>query len=88
MNLAPDWFLLLMQGHLHPNTTVLGLKLLLYFLSSLSLRGRFKDGLSAGSWVERSSEGMDIVMGECVAISRGPGANSSWAVTEDLPVSL
>ncbi|XP_036079371.1 WD repeat- and FYVE domain-containing protein 4 isoform X5 [Rousettus aegyptiacus] len=72
LNLAPDWFLLLMQGHLHPNTTVLGLKLLLYFLSSLSLRGRFKDGLSAGSWVERSSEGMDIVMDNLKSYSPSP----------------
>ncbi|KAM5241310.1 WD repeat- and FYVE domain-containing protein 4 isoform 3-T5 [Hipposideros larvatus] len=62
LSLAPDWFLLLMQGHLHPSTIVLGLKLLLYFLSNPSLRGRFKDGLSAGSWVERSSEGMNIMM--------------------------
>ncbi|XP_073935486.1 WD repeat- and FYVE domain-containing protein 4 isoform X3 [Castor canadensis] len=62
LNLGPDWFLLLLQGHLHPSTTVLALKLLLHFLSDPSLRGRFKDGLSAGSWVECSREGTDIVM--------------------------
>ncbi|XP_004680724.1 PREDICTED: WD repeat- and FYVE domain-containing protein 4 [Condylura cristata] len=62
LNLGPDWFLLLVQGHLHPSTIVLGLKLLLHFLSSPSLRGRFKDGLSTGCWVEHSSEGVDIVM--------------------------
>ncbi|KAM9702573.1 WD repeat- and FYVE domain-containing protein 4 isoform 5-T5 [Dama dama] len=62
LNLGSDWFLLFVQGHVHPSTVVLGLKLLLHFLSSPSLRGRFKDGLPAGSWVERSSEGMDIVM--------------------------
>ncbi|NIG58850.1 WD repeat- and FYVE domain-containing protein 4-like [Pontoporia blainvillei] len=62
LNLGPDWFLLFVQGHVHPSTVVLGLKLLLHFLSNPSLRGRFKDGLSAGSWVERSSEGVDIMM--------------------------
>ncbi|KFO33980.1 WD repeat- and FYVE domain-containing protein 4 [Fukomys damarensis] len=62
LSLGPDWFLLLLQGHLHPSTTVLALKLLLHFLSSPSLRARFKDGLSVGSWVERSAEGMPIVM--------------------------
>ncbi|MBZ3885028.1 WD repeat- and FYVE domain-containing protein 4 [Sciurus carolinensis] len=62
LNLGPDWFLLLLQGHLHASTTVLALKLLLYFLSNPSLRGRFKDGLPAGSWVERSIEGVDIAM--------------------------
>ncbi|XP_057164793.1 WD repeat- and FYVE domain-containing protein 4 isoform X4 [Ursus arctos] len=62
LSLGPDWFLLLVQGHVHSSTTVLGLKLLLHFLASPSLRGRFKDGLFAGSWVERSSEGVDIVI--------------------------
>ncbi|XP_059755962.1 WD repeat- and FYVE domain-containing protein 4 isoform X2 [Balaenoptera ricei] len=62
LNLGPDWFLLFVQGHVHPSTVVLGLKLLLHFLSNPSLRGRFKDGLSAGSWVECSSEGVDIMM--------------------------
>uniref|UniRef100_A0A8C2SA26 Alfy-like armadillo-like repeat domain-containing protein n=1 Tax=Capra hircus TaxID=9925 RepID=A0A8C2SA26_CAPHI len=62
LNLGSDWFLLFVQAHVHPSTVVLGLKLLLHFLSSPSLRGRFKDGLPAGSWVERSSEGTDIVM--------------------------
>ncbi|KAM4840423.1 WD repeat- and FYVE domain-containing protein 4 isoform X1 [Urocitellus parryii] len=62
LNLGPDWFLLLLQGHLHASTTVLALKLLLHFLSNPSLRGRFKDGLPVGSWVERSTEGMNIVM--------------------------
>ncbi|CAH7126598.1 Wdfy4 [Phodopus roborovskii] len=62
LNLGPDWFLLLLQGHLHPSTTTLALKLLLYFLSSSSLRGRFRDGLSAGCWVECSMEGVDIMM--------------------------
>ncbi|EHB02925.1 Protein WDFY4 [Heterocephalus glaber] len=62
LSLGPDWFLLLLQGHLHPSTTVLALKLLLHFLSSPSLRAQFKDGLSVGSWVERSAEGVTIIM--------------------------
>lgn len=63
LSLGPGWFLLLLQGHLHPSTNVLGLKLLLHFLSSPSLCRRFKDGLPAGSWVERCAEGSDILMG-------------------------
>lgn len=62
LSLGPDWFLLLLQGHLHPSTTTLALKLLLYFLSSPSLCGRFRDGLSAGCWVESCLEGVDIMM--------------------------
>ncbi|XP_031508209.1 WD repeat- and FYVE domain-containing protein 4 isoform X7 [Papio anubis] len=62
LKLGPDWFLLLLQGHLHASTTVLALKLLLHFLASPSLRTRFRDGLCAGSWVEHSTEGVDIVM--------------------------
>ncbi|XP_051693511.2 WD repeat- and FYVE domain-containing protein 4 isoform X2 [Oryctolagus cuniculus] len=62
LNLGPDWFLLLLQGHLHPSTTVLALKLLLHFLASPSLRGRFKDGLPVGAWVEHSSEDVHVMM--------------------------
>ncbi|XP_013004069.1 WD repeat- and FYVE domain-containing protein 4 isoform X3 [Cavia porcellus] len=62
VSLGPDWFLLLLQGHLHPSTTVLALKLLLLFLSSPSLRAQFKDGLSVGSWVEHSAEGVATMM--------------------------
>ncbi|XP_021499136.2 WD repeat- and FYVE domain-containing protein 4 isoform X2 [Meriones unguiculatus] len=62
LSLGPDWFLLLLQGHLNSSTTTLALKLLLHFLSYPSLRGRFRDGLSAGCWVESSMEGVDIVM--------------------------
>ncbi|KAM9197870.1 WD repeat- and FYVE domain-containing protein 4 [Dugong dugon] len=62
LSLGPDWFLLFTQGHLHPSTTVLGLKLLLHFLSSPVLRGRFKEGMAAGSWVANSAMGVDIIM--------------------------
>ncbi|XP_058155114.1 WD repeat- and FYVE domain-containing protein 4 isoform X2 [Dasypus novemcinctus] len=62
LHLGPDWFLLLLQGHLHPSTTVLGLKLLLHFLASPALRVRFRDGLPAGAWVDNSAAGVDLVM--------------------------
>ncbi|XP_004716310.1 WD repeat- and FYVE domain-containing protein 4 [Echinops telfairi] len=62
LNLGPDWFLLLMQSHVHPSTTVLGLKLLLHFVSNPTLRGRFKEQMSAGSWVENSAAGVDVIM--------------------------
>lgn len=85
LSLGPDWFLLLLQGHLHSRTTVLGLKLLLHFLSSPNLLTRFKDGLPAGSWVECSSKGVHIMMGEYASISSRLGTISSrWAW--DLPV--
>lgn len=71
LSLGPDWFLLLVQGHLHPTTAVLGWKLLLHFLSLPPLRGRFRDGLSAGAWVERSAAGVDILMGACPPPGRG-----------------
>ncbi|XP_037659974.1 WD repeat- and FYVE domain-containing protein 4 [Choloepus didactylus] len=72
LHLGPDWFLLLLQGHLHPSTTVLGLKLLLHFLSNPSLRGRFRDGLLAGSWVETSTAGMQLLMDNLKSHPPGP----------------
>ncbi|XP_075384037.1 WD repeat- and FYVE domain-containing protein 4 [Tenrec ecaudatus] len=62
LSLGPDWFLLLMQSNIHPSTTVLGLKLLLHFVSNPTLRGRFKEQMSAGSWVENSAAGVDVMM--------------------------
>ncbi|XP_072483675.1 WD repeat- and FYVE domain-containing protein 4 isoform X2 [Notamacropus eugenii] len=62
LNLGPDWFLLFIQDHLHPSTVVLGIKLLLHFLYNPTLRAKFKDGLSGGSWVENSILGVNILM--------------------------
>ncbi|XP_028916530.1 WD repeat- and FYVE domain-containing protein 4 isoform X1 [Ornithorhynchus anatinus] len=62
LTLGPDWFLLFIQSHLNPTTIVLGMKLLLCFLYNPALRARFKDGMSAGSWVGNSAAGVDILM--------------------------
>ncbi|XP_006874681.1 PREDICTED: WD repeat- and FYVE domain-containing protein 4 [Chrysochloris asiatica] len=79
LNLGPDWFLLLIQGHLHPSTVVLGLKLLLHFLSNPILRGLFKEGISTGSWLEKSTAGMNVMM---------ENLKSSPAIHEQIPCLL
>ncbi|XP_075790753.1 WD repeat- and FYVE domain-containing protein 4 isoform X2 [Pelodiscus sinensis] len=61
--LGPDWFLLFTQSHLHPSTVVLGVKLLLHFLHNPPLLSKFKEGVVAGRWVENSSTGLDLLMG-------------------------
>ncbi|XP_074856013.1 WD repeat- and FYVE domain-containing protein 4 [Carettochelys insculpta] len=63
LTLGPDWFLLFTQSHLHPSTVVLGVKLLLHFLHNSTLLSKFKEGMVAGRWVENSSKGQDILMG-------------------------
>ncbi|XP_049646593.1 WD repeat- and FYVE domain-containing protein 4 [Suncus etruscus] len=75
LHLGPDWFLLLLQGHLHSSTTVLGMTLLLHFLSILSLRVRFKDGLSVGSWVEHSFKDVDLMMDNLKSSTLRPDQN-------------
>uniref|UniRef100_A0A8C8RKD3 WD repeat- and FYVE domain-containing protein 4 n=1 Tax=Pelusios castaneus TaxID=367368 RepID=A0A8C8RKD3_9SAUR len=60
--LGPDWFLLFTQSHLHPSTIVLGAKLLLHFLHNSTLLNKFKEGVVAGRWMERSCTGLDILM--------------------------
>ncbi|XP_007478664.1 WD repeat- and FYVE domain-containing protein 4 isoform X2 [Monodelphis domestica] len=76
LKLGPDWFLLFIQDHLHPSTVVLGMKLLLHFLYNPSLRARFKDGLSMGSWVENSILGVDILMDNLKSQSPMPDFSS------------
>ncbi|XP_060728472.1 WD repeat- and FYVE domain-containing protein 4 isoform X2 [Tachysurus vachellii] len=50
--LGSDWFLLFLQGHIHPSTVLLVLKMLVHFLSQQNIRAKFKEGVSSGTLVE------------------------------------
>ncbi|XP_029465484.1 WD repeat- and FYVE domain-containing protein 4 [Rhinatrema bivittatum] len=60
--LGCDWFLLFVQGHLHPETVILGMKLLVSFLYNPNLLVKFKEWLPAGAWVENNRAGLDNLM--------------------------
>ncbi|XP_053165881.1 WD repeat- and FYVE domain-containing protein 4-like [Hemicordylus capensis] len=60
--LGPDWFLMFTQGHMHPATVVLAVRLLLHFLHNRTLLHKFKEGMMAGLWLENSSVGLNILM--------------------------
>ncbi|XP_030059030.1 WD repeat- and FYVE domain-containing protein 4 [Microcaecilia unicolor] len=62
MALGCDWFLLFIQGHLHPDTVILGMKLLVRFLNNPTIMVKFKEWLPAGYWIENSKAGLDIIM--------------------------
>lgn len=61
--LGPDWFLMFMQGHVHPSTVLLAIKLLLHVLHNRTLLHKFKEGVMAGLWLENSSMGMNLLIG-------------------------
>ncbi|XP_077207114.1 WD repeat- and FYVE domain-containing protein 4 isoform X2 [Paroedura picta] len=59
--LGPDWFLMFMQSHVHVSTIVLVARLLLHFLHNRTLLCKFKEGMMAGLWLEKSSKGLSIL---------------------------
>ncbi|XP_062983461.1 WD repeat- and FYVE domain-containing protein 4 [Elgaria multicarinata webbii] len=60
--LGPDWFLMFIQGHVHPSSVVLAVKLLLSFLHNRTLLHKFKEGMMAGLWLENNLAGLNILM--------------------------
>nr|XP_033797067.1 WD repeat- and FYVE domain-containing protein 4 isoform X2 [Geotrypetes seraphini] len=62
MALGYDWFLLFIQDHLHPDTVVLGMKLLVSFLYIPTIMVKFKEWLPAGSWIENNKAELDVIM--------------------------
>uniref|UniRef100_A0A671QJ83 Alfy-like armadillo-like repeat domain-containing protein n=1 Tax=Sinocyclocheilus anshuiensis TaxID=1608454 RepID=A0A671QJ83_9TELE len=50
--LGSDWFLLLLQGHIHTSTVLLVLTLLTHFLSYPNILAKFREGVSPGTLVE------------------------------------
>ena len=54
--LGRDWFLLFLQGHLHPSTVRPALALLTHLLSSPSQQDGFREGLLPGTLVDGMDE--------------------------------
>lgn len=46
-----DWLLLFMQGHLHPTTVKLALRVLVTMLRNQDNVRRFRDGIQRGGWL-------------------------------------
>lgn len=61
--LGPDWFLMFVQSHVHVSTVVLVVRLLLHFLHNRTLLCNFKEGMTAGLWLENSSRGLSVLIG-------------------------
>uniref|UniRef100_A0ABM5FZY4 WD repeat- and FYVE domain-containing protein 4 isoform X1 n=1 Tax=Pogona vitticeps TaxID=103695 RepID=A0ABM5FZY4_9SAUR len=60
--LGPDWFLMFIQGHVHPSTAVLAVRLLLHFLQNRALLRTFTEGMMAGLWIENNTVGLNVLM--------------------------
>uniref|UniRef100_H2LYT8 Alfy-like armadillo-like repeat domain-containing protein n=1 Tax=Oryzias latipes TaxID=8090 RepID=H2LYT8_ORYLA len=58
-SLGSDWFLLFLQGHLHPSTLKLALVLLTRFLSCPDRRSSFREGVFLGTLAD------DLLSGTC-----------------------
>uniref|UniRef100_A0A8C4PW64 WD repeat and FYVE domain containing 3 n=1 Tax=Eptatretus burgeri TaxID=7764 RepID=A0A8C4PW64_EPTBU len=52
--LGLDWLLLFLQGHLHPSTVTLALRILLVTLSHPTILQRFREGSFGGGWLDHT----------------------------------
>ncbi|XP_043911583.1 WD repeat- and FYVE domain-containing protein 4 [Protopterus annectens] len=68
--LGLDWFLLLIQSHIHQSTVVLATKLLLYFLHNPILLGKFQDRLEVGIWIKKSVDDLNLLMDNLICRSQ------------------
>ncbi|XP_064458168.1 WD repeat and FYVE domain-containing protein 3-like isoform X2 [Ornithodoros turicata] len=62
-----DWFLLFLQGHLHPTTIVLALQLLTVLLSHPPLMQKFREASSNGGWLTET----DLVLQQRTTVFLG-----------------
>lgn len=49
--LGLDWVLLFAQGHLHPTTVLIALRMLVALLSNTSILHKFRDATHNGGWM-------------------------------------
>lgn len=49
--LGLDWVLLFAQGHLHPSTVLIALRMLVALLSNASILQKFRDATHNGGWM-------------------------------------
>lgn len=49
--LGLDWVLLFAQGHLHPTTVLIALRMLVALLSNTTILQKFRDATHNGGWM-------------------------------------
>lgn len=69
--LGLDWVLLFAQGHLHPSTVLIALRMLVALLSNASILQKFRDATHNGGWMtdaqQVTSNKSGQFLGKCVA---------------------
>lgn len=67
--LGLDWVLLFAQGHLHPSTVLIALRMLVALLSNASILQKFRDATHNGGWMtdaqQVTSNKSGQFLGEC-----------------------
>nr|XP_054773448.1 WD repeat and FYVE domain-containing protein 3-like [Lytechinus pictus] len=62
-----DWLLLFLQGHLHPTTAIIALRILIAMLNNQTTINKFREGTTGGGWLDQTEpvlhNRMKVVLG-------------------------
>ncbi|KAK7077189.1 WD repeat and FYVE domain-containing protein 3 [Halocaridina rubra] len=81
--LGLDWVLLFVQGHLHPSTVLIALRMLVALLSNAGILQKFRDASHNGGWMTDAQQVTTNKYGQVLGYSVGSAARSLSEIRED-----
>ncbi|XP_050700499.1 WD repeat and FYVE domain-containing protein 3-like isoform X2 [Eriocheir sinensis] len=81
--LGLDWVLLFAQGHLHPSTVLIALRMLVALLSNASILQKFRDATQNGGWMTDAHQVTSNKSGQFLGYSVGSVVRSLSEIREE-----
>ncbi|XP_068245244.1 WD repeat and FYVE domain-containing protein 3 isoform X2 [Palaemon carinicauda] len=81
--LGLDWVLLFVQGHLHPSTVLVALRMLVALLSNSGLLQKYREASHNGGWMTDAQQVTTNKFGQVLGYSVGSSARSLSEIRED-----
>ncbi|XP_063865461.1 WD repeat and FYVE domain-containing protein 3-like isoform X1 [Scylla paramamosain] len=81
--LGLDWVLLFAQGHLHPTTVLIALRMLVALLSNTTILQKFRDATHNGGWMTDAQQVTSNKFGQVLGYSVGSVVRSLSEIREE-----
>ncbi|KAK3895111.1 hypothetical protein Pcinc_001157 [Petrolisthes cinctipes] len=81
--LGLDWVLLFVQGHLHPSTVLVALRMLVALLSNAGILQKFRDASQNGCWMSGAQQVTNNKHGQVLGYSVGSVVRSLSEIREE-----
>ncbi|XP_045600783.1 WD repeat and FYVE domain-containing protein 3 isoform X4 [Procambarus clarkii] len=81
--LGLDWVLLFTQGHLHPSTVLIALRMLVALLSNSGILQKFRDASQNGGWMTDAQQVTNTKFGQVLGYSVGTVVRSLSEIREE-----